>query len=649
MAALTRLTGRVRQRITSSARLRVVRLLLQTSRAWSVALAAFVLLSATLPVMTLAAMGQVVGRIPAAAHYGLGSPQGHGLFLVLALSVAAYAANLVLGPLQGTISSVLKVQLTYAMQARLIAAVSAPYGTGHLEDAAVLDELELANGKLTSFYPADAAMSLAIVTGTRLSGVLACAVLGTYRWWLGLGMLCLWVGVRTPLKRVTAENARTFGRSAGPMRRARYLQQLAVKPPVAKETRVFGFGNWLVDRFREQWASGMEETWQGMRRYNIGVTRLGGLVAAGYAAAIAVLALGAYDHDLTLTGLSTYLPMLVASAEVGDVSWTDVALEFQLVALPNLEKLEERLRPPTGPRAEAAPAKAPKAPAPALGSSERTAQYAPGSSAWRGVRFEHVSFRYPHGEGQVFRDLCLDLPSGQSTAIVGYNGAGKTTIVKLLARLHEASGGRITVDGTDLAATPPEAWQRQVAVVFQDFVRYPFSAAENIGVGAVEHLEDLDAVRSAAARAGLTDVLSSLPFGLATKLSRQYDRGTDLSGGQWQRVALARALMAAAHGARILVLDEPTAWLDARGEAEFFANFLDITAGLTTLIISHRFSTVRRADRICVLDGGAIVETGTHNDLVKAGHRYAQMFAAQSERFASASGDGTDESGRQSS
>ncbi len=587
-------------------------------------LVVYVVVSAVLPIGILAAMGQVVGRIPAAARSGLGSQAGHGLVVALVVSVVAYAGAVALGPVQTMLSSALKVRLTYAMQDRLVAAVCRPTGIAHLEDSVVLDELELAHGKLTTYYPADAPMSLATVIGARASGLLACAVLATYRWWLGAGMLVLWLLVRKPLRAVISEQAQVFGRTASLMRRARYLQQLAVRPAVAKESRIFGFGDWLVDEMSRQWTIAMSAAWRMLRRYNVGVTKLGAVVFAGYAAAISVLAVGAYHHELTLTALSTYLPMLVASAEVGDISWTDVGLEWQLISLPNLEKLESRL---------GAPPAAPSPPRPAVPAP------APPRASGGAVRFEGVGFAYPGTGSAVFTDLELSLPTGQSTALVGYNGAGKTTLVKLLARLHDPTSGRITVDGADIAGLDAAAWQREVAVVFQDFVRYPFSLAENIGVGAVEHLGDRDAVAEAAARAGVAGLGRSLPLGWDTKLSPQYTGGVDLSGGQWQRVVLARALMAVSHGARMLVLDEPTAWLDSKGEAEFLANFLSLTAGLTTLVISHRFSTVRQADRICVLEDGRVTEVGSHEELLRAGGRYAEMFTTQAAQFERAAGE----------
>jgi ATP-binding cassette subfamily B protein len=236
----------------------------------------------------------------------------------------------------------------------------------------------------------------------------------------------------------------------------------------------------------------------------------------------------------------------------------------------------------------------------------------------------------------VYEGLSLRIEAGRSLAIVGVNGAGKTTLVKLLARLYEPTAGRITVDGVDLREIDPHAWQPRVAAIFQDFVRYELTAADNVGFGAVAVQGDLERLRSAAARVGVLDLVESLPGGWSTILSRRYEDGTDLSGGQWQRIALARALFAVEAGAGILVLDEPTANLDVRAEVDLFDRFLEVTQGATTVLISHRFSTVRRADRIVVLDQGRVVEEGTHAELLAAGGRYAASFRLQAERYGEA-------------
>lgn len=227
----------------------------------------------------------------------------------------------------------------------------------------------------------------------------------------------------------------------------------------------------------------------------------------------------------------------------------------------------------------------------------------------------------------------LSIPAGHSIAIVGPNGAGKTTLVKLLAGLYEPIAGRIVVDDVDLPELHPSHWHQQIAVIFQDFVRYELTARENVGFGSVAHLDDPEALARAATKSGAKALIETLPHGWETVLSRQYTWGADLSGGEWQRIALARCHLAIEAGARILVLDEPTASLDVRAEAEFFDRFVELTEGLTTIIISHRFSTVRAASRVVVLDEGRILEDGSHEELVALGGMYAEMFRLQAGRY----------------
>jgi ATP-binding cassette subfamily B protein len=247
------------------------------------------------------------------------------------------------------------------------------------------------------------------------------------------------------------------------------------------------------------------------------------------------------------------------------------------------------------------------------------------------ISFEDVVFAYD--ERPVLRSLDLTIEAGKSLAIVGLNGAGKTTLVKLLARLYEPQSGRILVDGRPLTEYSVGAWRRRVAAIFQDFVHYELPVRDNVGFGAIELLHDDTRIRSALERAGALGFVDQLPDGLETTLSRSYEDGAELSGGQWQRIAIARALMAVEGGAGVLVLDEPTANLDVRAEAAFFERFLELTRGLTTILISHRFSTVRRADRIVVLEHGRVIEDGTHEQLLALDGRYAELFHLQAARF----------------
>jgi ATP-binding cassette, subfamily B, bacterial len=243
-----------------------------------------------------------------------------------------------------------------------------------------------------------------------------------------------------------------------------------------------------------------------------------------------------------------------------------------------------------------------------------------------GVRFENVRFRYPMSHADAVLDVSFEIRPGERIALVGENGAGKTTLIKLLSYLYEPQQGRITVDGIDLREMDPREWYRQIGVVFQHFGRYQMTARENIGFGQLEYVNDLDRIRLAADKSGATDLIERLPHGWENLLGKWFDEGQELSLGEWQRVALARAFL---REAQILVLDEPTASLDARQEYEIFTRFQELTSGKTTILISHRFSTVRMADRILVVEHGRIVETGSHDELLALDGRYAFLFNRQ--------------------
>jgi ATP-binding cassette, subfamily B, bacterial len=243
-----------------------------------------------------------------------------------------------------------------------------------------------------------------------------------------------------------------------------------------------------------------------------------------------------------------------------------------------------------------------------------------------GFTFENVGFKYPGSERWAVRGLSFTLRAGEALALVGENGAGKTTLVKLLARLYDPDEGRILLDGHDLRDYSLESLRASIGVIFQDFVRYHLTAAENIAVGRIEAVGDQPRIEGAAARSLADGVIAKLPEGYGQTLGRRFNTGVDLSGGEWQKVALGRAYM---RDAQLLILDEPTAALDARAEYEVFQRFKDLTRGKSAVLISHRFSTVRMADRILVLDGGRLLEIGTHEELRGAGGRYAELFELQ--------------------
>ena len=604
------------RRLRASTRLRALALLWHASRGLSLLAVVFIIAEGVLPVLVLVLMGRVAGAIPDAVTFGLSSPQGQRLILALALAGFAYALSLMRGPLEDALTAASAARVDGLMQRRLVQAVSAPAGIEHLEDQDVLERLSSARGELLGGKPEAAPMALISLVGDRLAGVLACVVLATYRWWLGLALLVMWLLVRRPLGARVRFQATRARQAGAPLRRSWYLLGLAWRPPAAKEMRVFGLGEWIADRHRAEWLRGMEPAWAALRRLSRQVWLAGALVLAGYALAAGVLGWEA-DHDqISLRTLATMLMMLPTTMTVGSITLADISLAQMLAAVPDLDALTSSLRP-----GEAGIQDPGAAPLPAAGLPRRQ------------VRFEQVTFTYPGGTQAVLRDLELELPIGESLGLVGINGAGKTTLVTLLARMREPTGGAITVDGVPLTALNERDWQRQVAVVYQDFARFPFTAAENVGLFA-DGAPDHDVLARAADRAGATEIIEQLPRGWDTVLSPQYEGGVGLSGGQWQRIALARALYAVQKGARVLVLDEPTAQLDVRAEAAFYERFLELTAGVTSIVISHRFGSVRRAHRIAVLDGGRIAELGTHEALLTQNGRYAEMFRVQAERFA---------------
>jgi ATP-binding cassette subfamily B protein len=423
----------------------------------------------------------------------------------------------------------------------------------------------------------------------------------------------MWLVVRRPLAALI--RARTSrARSAGPaLRRSWYMLGLAWKPAAAKEMRVFGLADWGAERHREEWLEAMEPAWAQWRALDARVWLAGVVVLLAYGAVAALLGSAAYHRDIGLRELATLLPMLPASLAAGSITFADVQLELSLSALPDLDAVVSGL----GGVASLAGAHAGEP----VGDRPRT-----------NVRLTAVSFAYPGGD-PVLHGLDLELPAGRSLGLVGVNGAGKSTLISLLARMREPTAGAITADGIDLRAFAARDWQRGVAVVYQDFARLPLSAAENVGLFG-DGRPDRARLDRAAERAGAAEIIAGLPAGWETVLAPRYTGGVDLSGGQWQRIALARALYAVDAGARLLVLDEPTSQLDIRGEAAFYDRFLELTRGVTSIVISHRFASVRRADRIAVLDAGQITELGTHAQMLALGGTYAEMFRAQAQRFA---------------
>lgn len=401
-------------------------------------------------------------------------------------------------------------------------------------------------------------------------------------------------------------------RSLAPLRRrANYVRELATGTRAAKEIRTLGLADWLDARYVSENRAVLDTLWE-RRRAVYGAPFLVYTLAALVGSVVALLVVARADVDVA--AVSVAVQALILCGRFGVIfPESDVKLVYGRSAWQALLELEDIARR-TGP-----------APAAARPGTALAPQ--------RAVSLDDVRFGYTPDRA-VLDGLDLELPVGTSTALIGVNGVGKTTLVKLLTGMYTPVAGAVRVDGTDLRTLDVDAWQAAFAITFQDYLRYELPLRENVAMAAIAHRDDDEGIRAELERVGLGSLLAELPDGLDTPLTRALPGGRDLSGGQWQRLALARSLFAVRHGASVLVLDEPTAQLDARGEAEFYDTFLELTRGVTSLVISHRFSTVRRADRIVVLDGGRVTEAGTHDELVAAGGQYARMFDVQARRFA---------------
>jgi ATP-binding cassette subfamily B protein len=247
-----------------------------------------------------------------------------------------------------------------------------------------------------------------------------------------------------------------------------------------------------------------------------------------------------------------------------------------------------------------------------------------------GIEFRHVSYTYEGKDEPALKDVSFHIARGETVAIVGHNGAGKSTLVKLVARLYDPQSGQVLIDGRDVREYDPDELRGEFGVLFQDYVSYQFSARENIGIGRVERLDDTPAISEAATKSGAAAMIERLPEGYDTVLGKWFDGGVNLSGGEWQKVALGRAFM---REAQILILDEPSAALDAKAEFELFSRLRELAHGRTAIFISHRFSTVRQADRILVFEQGSLIESGTHEELLALGGRYAELFNLQAASY----------------
>lgn len=524
-----------------------------------------------------------------------------------------------LDPVANEVGAMLWRRVDESLSERVMRALAGPPGLSHIEDPAVLDAAAQAEGALTGTTPGEAAAYLGSFVKDRVAAASALAIVAGYRPVLVPLLVAAYLLSFRFTRWQWYQVAQVISTGTEALRRSFYLRTLALTHTVAKEIRVFGLSEWLVDRYRTGWLAVMRDVWA--KRHE-GWGRIGAiatLLALVEASALGLLARDAAQGRLTVGHAVAVAQAVLAAAVLAEFTSYHWALGESVQSLDRLEALE----------AQAAAATSALA-------GDRDAADLPR----HGIRFEGVRFTYPGRSAPVLDGFDLDIEAGRSLAVVGENGAGKTTLVKLLSRLYDPDSGRVLVDGVDLRELDPASWRRRLAPVFQDHLQLEISAYDNVAFGSLAHQGNRAGVEQAARLAGAAPLIERLPGGWDTTLSRAFTGGTQLSGGEWQRLALARALFAAQSGAAVLILDEPTAAMDVRGEAEVYDRFLELTRGVTTIVISHRFSTVRRADRIVVVEHGRVVEDGSHDELVAAGQRYATMYRLQADRFTSQEASG---------
>ncbi len=582
------------QSLTAHKEWKFFRVLSQADPGLAAAWWTVLLLRGILPAAFAIAMGVLVGAVQ----------HGHGLAGPLAFAGAVFVLLQVLSPIHQAISANLGDRTAAWLYDRLTEACVRPPGIGHLEDPTLTGDLTVARDFDLGMTGPPLSISMDfIATGMveMTGGIASALILVRYAWWAPILLAGAWLATHWLLRESGVWRDRNNEEVRGAQRDADYAYRLAVDPPASKELRLFGLAGWTIDRFvaRRTRLHQLQYAATRMRERPVLWSLL--LVVTANVVVFWVLASAVAHGRISLGEAVVYVQSAIGVSMIafGGFSW---ALDGASAPVAAVLRLEPAMRP-----------------AGALPSGDRLAEAMPAKE----ICLRDVTFGYP-GSSPVLEHFDLTIPAGSSLAIVGQNGAGKTTLAKLLCRLYDPQSGAITIDGVDLRAFDLASWRSRVTAVFQDFLRLELPLRDNVApAGALD-----DVVNAALEAAGAANLAS-----LDTVLARAYTGGTDLSGGQWQRVALARALAAVTLGAGVVLLDEPTAQLDVRGEAEIFDRLLAATRHCTTILISHRFSTVRHADRICVLEQGRVVELGTHDELMTLGGRYRTMFDLQAQRF----------------
>ncbi len=602
--------------------------------------ATLVVVSAVLPV-AVAWVGKVIVDAVVAAHGATGEAHAaavtkvwHWVLVECGLVAGIGFVERSVGLVRQLVGSRMAIDL-----AVLIMEKALTLDLRHFEDPQFYDKLTRARREASSRPLSLVQQNFQIVRSVlTLTGY--AALLVSFSPWVVAGLLLAGVPAFVAEARFSGAAYRLRNWRSPDARRLNYLEYVVGNDEHAKEVKLFGLGPLMLERYKK-----FAETFFAEDR-KLAVSRAGwtfalSLISTGaFYSCYAIIALGTAAGRISLGEMTLY----VVAFRQGQGAFQAILSALGGMYEDNLymANLFEFLEIPTGQDGREVREKEGGADGTngtkwtnaadgMVGTAEKAEKAEKAVTAEKGIRFENVGFRYPGAKEWALRGVSVFIPEGQSLALVGQNGAGKTTFIKLLTRLYAPTEGRVLLDGRDLAAWEERALRRRIGVIFQDFNQYQFALRENVGFGSVEHLADEARIGRAVERGGASEFVATLAAGLETQLGRWFNDGAELSGGQWQRVGLARAFMR--EEADILVLDEPTAALDAEAEHAIFERFRNLTRGRTTILISHRFPTVRMADRIVVIEGGTIREQGTHEQLLAAGGIYARLFSLQAEGY----------------
>ena len=584
-----------------------VRFVWRTNRWATVGLGLLTLGGALLPASQAWVGKLIVDGVVASIQSGQDAEQVRKVFIYLLLELGLFLLSAAFNHGRRLIQQLIQLQLANRIRAEIIGK-SLTLDLAYFEDSDFYDRLQNARRE-GGYKPVELINDTFLIVQNSITLISFALLMLRFSPWLVVVLLATSIPSFIAETRYSERGFRLLTRRAPETRQVNYLSRLLTEDTAVKEIKLFNLGGTLLNRYTTLFDKFFEEDKSlALRRATAGFG-LGLIATLGFYGSYAWIVWYTVQGKISLGDMTLYLAIFrqgqstfqsILSA-VGNIYENNLFMAnfFEFLCLEPRMKITGQQR---------------KLSLPLRG----------------GIEFRDIGFRYPDSEEWALRGVNLIIRPGEKIALVGHNGAGKTTLIKLLSRLYDPTEGSILIDGIDIRDLDPLELQQRIGVIFQDFVRYHLPVRENIGFGQIDAINDVERIAAAARKSGAQAVVEELPEGYETMLGRWFHDGHELSLGQWQKVALARAFM---RDAEILVLDEPTASVDARAEYEIFQNFKALTEGKMAILISHRFSTVRMADRIAVIQEGRIAELGTHDELLRRGGTYAELFSMQAEGY----------------